>query len=187
MRKNNINIQDNFFDPTFLRTLQGEIMGLDFESRYLDIEQNIKLDEKKTSNYQRNYHQVRLNKTAPVVQELIKKIKIHFHFSTIEKMYSFYFLSFPNTPAIPHNDSTDFNCLIYLLGDPLMNNGTGFYIDGPGEEKILNSHIGFKENRAIFFDSKIYHSPLQFAGNSTPRYVMANFINVKKNDTKNLY
>ena len=90
----------------------------------------------------------------------------------------FYFLSFPNTPAIPHQDNVDFNCLIYLLGNPLINNGTGFYIEQEGNQ-VLNSHVGFKENRAIFFDAKIYHSPLQFAGNSTPRYVMANFIKTK--------
>ena len=180
MKRNNIDIQDNFFDLTFLRTLQGEIMGLEFESRYLDIETNPghKAEKGRVVDWdgQRNYHQVKLNKNAPVVQELIKKMKIHFNFSSIKEIYSFYFLSFPNAPAIPHNDPFNFNCLIYLLGDPLMNNGTGFYIDGPGEEKILNSHVGFKENRAIFFDSEIYHSPLQFAGNSTPRYVMANFI-----------
>ena len=171
MKRNNINIQDNFFDPPFLHTLQKELLVLEFKSRYHD-----RSTDGETNVYQRNYHQVKLNKNAPVVQELIKKMKIHFNFSSIKEIYSFYFLSFPNAPAIPHNDPFNFNCLIYLLGDPLMNNGTGFYIDGPGEEKILNSHIGFKENRAIFFDSKIYHSPLQFAGNSTPRYVMANFI-----------
>ena len=44
MKRNNIDIQDNFFDLTFLRTLQGEIMGLEFESRYLDIETNPGLD-----------------------------------------------------------------------------------------------------------------------------------------------
>jgi len=170
--KNNIYVQDNFFDSKFLQTLQKELLTLEFESRYHD-----ELGGLFSHVYQRNYHQVKLHKNAPVVLELIKLIKLHFNFSSIKEIASFYFLSFPNTPAIPHKDTSDFNCLIYLLGDPLMNNGTGFYIDGPGEEKILNSHIGFKENRAIFFDSKIYHSPLQFAGNSSSRYVMANFIN----------
>ena len=170
--KNNISVKDNFFSSKDLNTLQTELSGLEFESRYHD-----QLGGGETTVYQRNYHQVKLHKNAPVVLELIKLIKLHFNFSSIKEIGSFYFLSFPNTPAIPHRDTSDFNCLIYLLGDPLMNNGTGFYIDGPGEEKILNSHIGFKENRAIFFDSKIYHSPLQFAGNSSPRYIMANFIN----------
>lgn len=168
--KNNISIQDNFFSSKFLRTLQNELLGLEFESRYhgqsVDSETNV---------YQRNYHQVKLHQNTPVVLELIKKMKIHFNFSSSKNIRSFYFLSFPNTPAIPHIDSSEFNCLIYLLGDPLINNGTGFYT-GQGKENHLSSHIGFKENRAIFFDSKIYHSPLQFAGNSSPRYIMANFI-----------
>ena len=168
--KNNIYVQDNFFDSKFLQTLQKELLTLEFESRYHD-----QSGGGETSVYQRNYHQVKLHKNAPVVLELIKLIKIHFNFLSLKEIQSFYFLSFPNTPAIPHKDNSDFNCLIYLLGDPLMNNGTGFYID-QGEEKILNSHIGFKENRAIFFDSETYHSPLQFSGNSSPRYVMANFI-----------
>ena len=61
------------------------------------------------------------------------------------------------------------------MGDKLINNGTGFY-EKLNDEYQLHTHIGFKENRAIFFDSTKWHSPLQFAGNSTPRYVMANFM-----------
>lgn len=111
-----------------------------------------------------------------VYGEVVKKIKKFSNFS-VKQMTSSYFLSFPNTPAIPHADPGLYNCLIYLVGDKLVNNGTGFYekIDDKGNFS-LHTHIGFKENRAIFFDSSIGHSPLQFAGNSTPRYVMANFI-----------
>jgi len=166
--KNNIYVQDNFFDSKFIQTLQKELLTLDFQYRFSTSE----------SVYNRNYHHVELTEDAPAVQEVTRQLKKHFNFSSIKHMESFYFLSFPNTPAIPHQDHADFNCLIYLLGNPLINNGTGFYID-QGEEQILNSHVGFKENRAIFFDAKIYHSPLQFAGNSTPRYVMANFIKTK--------
>ena len=98
-------------------------------------------------------------------------------------MNSHYLLSFPNTPAIPHNDISVYNCLIYLIGDKLVNNGTGFYeeSDSEGDNNLntdynLHTHIGFKENRAIFFDAKIWHSPLQFAEPASPRYIMANFI-----------
>jgi hypothetical protein len=173
--KDNIYVQDNFFDSKFIQTLQKELVTLDFKYRYNDENYFSDGDPTSQSVYNRNYHHVELTQDAPVVQELAKQLKTHFNFSSIKYMESFYFLSFPNTPAIPHQDHADFNCLIYLLGNPLMNNGTGFYID-QGGEKILNSHVGFKENRALFFDSKIYHSPLQFAGNSSPRYVMANFI-----------
>jgi len=165
--KNNIYVQDNFFDSKFIQTLQKELLTLDFQYRFSTSE----------SVYNRNYHHVELTEDAPAVQEVTRQLKKHFNFSSIKHMESFYFLSFPNTPAIPHQDHADFNCLIYLLGNPLINNGTGFYID-QGEEQILNSHVGFKENRALFFDAKIYHSPLQFAGNSTPRYIMANFIEI---------
>ena len=94
-------------------------------------------------------------------------------------MKSYYFLSFPNTPPIPHNDPTLYNCLIYLIGDKVVANGTGFYEKkkfDDGEDYDLHTHIGFKENRAVFFDAKIWHSPMQFAEPASPRYAMANFI-----------
>ena len=168
--KNNIYIQDNFFDSKFIQTLQKDLITLEFKQRFSTF--------KHINNYDHNYHHVELTEDAPVVQEVTKQLKTHFNFSSIKYMQSSYLLSFPNTPAVPHQDESDFNCLIYLLGNPLINNGTGFYIEQEGNQ-VLNSHVGFKENRAIFFDAKIYHSPLQFAGNSTPRYIMANFIKKK--------
>ena len=168
--KNHIHIQDNFFDSKFIQTLQKELITLEFKHRFSTF--------KHINNYDHNYHHVELTEDAPVVQEVTKQLKTHFNFSSIKYMQSSYLLSFPNTPAVPHQDESDFNCLIYLLGNPLINNGTGFYIEQEGNQ-VLNSHVGFKENRALFFDAKIYHSPLQFAGNSTPRYIMANFIKKK--------
>jgi len=168
--KNYIHIQDNFFDSKFIQTLQKELITLEFKHRFSSF--------KHINNYDHNYHHVELTEDAPVVQEVTKGLKTHFNFSSIKYMQSSYLLSFPNTPAVPHQDESDFNCLIYLLGNPLINNGTGFYIEQEGNQ-VLNSHVGFKENRAIFFDAKIYHGPLQFAGNSTPRYIMANFIKTK--------
>jgi hypothetical protein len=173
MQKNNIHIQDNFFDNDFFVKLQKEIVLLNFKSRFAEVKENSP-DDIANHIYQRNYHHVSIHEDALVYHEVIKKIKKYFNFS-VKHMISHYFLSFPNTPAIPHNDRSIYNCLIYLVGDKLINNGTGFY-EMIKEECVLNTHVGFKENRAIFFDSKIIHSPLQFAGNSTPRYVMANFI-----------
>ena len=37
-------------------------------------------------------------------------------------------------------------------------------------EFILNTHIGFKENRAIFFKSGTTHSPLTWQEDSSKRY-----------------
>tara|TARA_R100001015_G_C4626572_1_gene185622 strand:- start:796 stop:1326 length:531 start_codon:yes stop_codon:yes gene_type:complete len=175
MRNNNIFIQDNFFDKDFFTKLQREVVLQDFTSRYLHIKKT-RPNTSSDNPYQRFYHNVPLSSKSKVVLEVKKNIKKYF--KTTVKLHegmSFYFLSFPNTPPNPHYDPGLFNCLIYLVGDNLVNNGTGFY-EKVNDDLVLHTHIGFKENRAIFFDSHIYHSALQFAGNSSPRYVMANFI-----------
>jgi hypothetical protein len=172
--KNNIYVQDNFFEKEFFKKLQAEVMSMEFRSRYNDFSKELKKDNVMNNIYQRNFHHVVLSSNTPVVKEVVNNIRKYFHHNP-KKMVSWYFLSFPNTPPIPHNDVSQFNCLIYLIGDKLVNNGTGFY-EKLNDEYQLHTHIGFKENRAIFFDSKIFHSPLQWAGNATPRYVMANFL-----------
>jgi hypothetical protein len=60
------------------------------------------------------------------------------------------------------------NFLLFVKGEPLFNNGTGFT-----HKNQLSSHIGFVENRALFFNgSKIMHSDLQSFGESTDRYTL---------------
>lgn len=167
--KKSIYVQDNFFSNKIFKTMQREIVSLEFKSRY----SNFSEEEKGYGDHQRTYHHVELNSDAKIVLEVKKNIKKYFNF-TVKKINSNYFLSFPNTPALPHKDAGEYNCLIYIVGDKLINNGTGFY-EKLNNKYHLHTHIGFKENRAIFFNSKIGHSSLQFAGNSTPRYVMANF------------
>ena len=75
--KNNIYIQDNFFDLKFIQTLQKELVTLDFQYRYSHP------DTGKDSVYNRNYHHVELTEDAPVVQEVTKGLKTHFNFSSI--------------------------------------------------------------------------------------------------------
>lgn len=58
-----------------------------------------------------------------------------------------------------HQDDSDYNCLVFLKGDFNIWNGTGFYEKTP-EAEILSLSVGFKENRAIFFDPKIPHASL---------------------------
>ena len=58
------------------------------------------------------------------------------------------------------------NFLLFVKGEPLFNNGTGF-----AHNNQLSSHIGFVENRALFFNgSIIMHSDLQSFGESTDRF-----------------
>lgn len=71
--------------------------------------------------------------------------------------------------VLPHNDSfADYSFMCYLKGKELMYNGTGFYND----DKNLDRYVGFKENRVLFFDSKIFHTNLQALGESSPRYTL---------------
>jgi len=71
-------------------------------------------------------------------------------------------------PLVHIDPNSDYNFLCYLKGKELMYNGTGFYND----DKNLDRYIGFKENRALFFNSCIYHSDLQSLGESSPRYTL---------------
>ena len=168
--KNNIYIQDNFFEEKFFKKLKKELGKMNFSYRYAS--------SPKDSYGNKNYHHVILKPEDLVPQEVKRLIKKHFNY-TFKSMESFYFLSFPNTKPIPHQDEyAEQNCLIFLRGDSLLNNGTGFY-EKVNNEYQLHSHVGFKENRAIFFNSTIWHSPLQWAGNSTARHIMANFIHEK--------
>ena len=77
---------------------------------------------------------------------------------------------------LPHTDEhVNYIFLAYLKGEELMYNGTGFY----NEDGHLDRYIGFRQNRAIFFNSFICHSDLQSLGKSSPRYTLNIFY---KND-----
>jgi len=60
------------------------------------------------------------------------------------------------------------NFLLFVKGEPLLNNGTGFM-----HNNQLSAHIGFVENRALFFNGmKIPHSDLQSFGDSSNRFTL---------------
>lgn len=67
-----------------------------------------------------------------------------------------------------HNDDYKYNFICYLKGPPLFNNGTGFFYGND-----LCMHVGFVENRAIFFNGEnVLHTDLQALGESSPRYTL---------------
>tara|TARA_R100000544_G_scaffold21463_1_gene10625 strand:+ start:225 stop:746 length:522 start_codon:yes stop_codon:yes gene_type:complete len=83
--------------------------------------------------------------------------------------------------ARPHIDECLYQCLIYVMGDEKLNNGTGFYTKEKDGSVQLNTHIGFKQNRAIFFTGGTWHAPLHpFAeeGKSSFRYSITNCFNI---------
>ena len=81
-----------------------------------------------------------------------------------------------NTTCAKGTFINKFNCLIYLKGQEITYNGTGFY-----HNDNLNTYIGFVENRAIFFNGcDVYHTCLQGLGESSVRYTLGVFYGVKK-------
>jgi hypothetical protein len=71
--------------------------------------------------------------------------------------------------VLAHTDQcVDYIFFIYLRGEELVYNGTGFY-----HNKNLNTYIGFVENRALFFNTKDnWHTDLQALGESSPRFTL---------------
>ena len=167
--KNHIIIKDNFFDEKIFKEIQKDISNLQFTNRYVTVNNDSK------NPYQKIYFNVELNFKHFAVEEVFKNLKKSHN--NLKLVSSNYFLSTKHEEATPHNDANvDLNCLIYIKGNYLINNGTGFY-DKRDNNFVLNTHVGFKENRAIIFDSNIYHTSLQFNKNCGARYIMANFFN----------
>ena len=163
-------IQDNFFPEKEYSIICQELLNVQY----------VVPDEEKIKTQGGTYwhiHELPLHcEVKDLVQNLIKK----YFFYTInpEKHNCMYTMVGANDKARPHIDRCDAQCLIYMIGDEKLNNGTGFYTKEKDKEAILNSHIGFKRNRAIFFTAGIYHCPLHpFAkkGESSWRYSLANF------------
>jgi len=109
------------------------------------------------------------------LQIVIKKL-IHEHFNyeiskyVFPSLYTMVGATDKPRPHVDLNKGCTHQCLIYMHGPKSINNGTGFYKDGK-----LDMHVGFKPNRAIFFTSDVYHTPLQWNGNGSFRYSINNF------------
>ena len=164
-------VKDNFFTKEILNKVQNEISHLNFANR------NTTVNEQSQNVYQKIYFNVPLYKEHFAVQEVTKNLQ-NYSSIPIDHFESDYFLSTKHTEPTPHADTCKINCIVYIKGNELINSGTGFY-DKKEKQYVLNLHVGFKENRAIIFDSKIYHASLQFNKNAGSRYIMANFFNCK--------
>ena len=107
---------------------------------------------------------------SDVAKECFKQIKSKFLHDPKSMEAAFYTIVSPQKQFAPHVDKQGkYQVLIYLMGDDTVNNGTGFYKQN-GNDFILDTHIGFRPNRAILFTKDNYHAPLLWAGNSSMRY-----------------
>ena len=161
MKKNALSFTcvDNFLDKDSLESLQKKMLSVSYAPA--------KASDKVHYGYEHHFA-VDHFKNDP----LLKKVKDTFHSSEDLKPVEIRAHLRHNT-AQPHvhrdgvDDKECFSFLLYVKGDSLMYNGTGFC----GLDKKLSSYIGFAENRAIFFNAgRIWHTDLQALGESSPRY-----------------
>ncbi len=175
MKKNSLFFKcvDNFLDKDSLESLQKQMLNLSYKpainkEAHYGYEHHFSLDHFKDD-------------------PLLKKIKDTFfqHDDLIPNEIRAH-LRHNKAKPLPHLDNAKCKCsccndcfafLIYVKGDSLLYNGTGFY----GQDKKLCAYIGFEENRALFFNAgRMWHTDLQALGESTPRYSLNIFFKWKR-------
>ena len=162
-------IKNNFFDEQDFLALKNQLTTLE----YVPPKQH---DVERMLNHV-YWHQREVQNNSEVADLIAKKIKQYFNF-VVKEYTHIYFTMCGNQPTLhPHVDLTDtvkYQCLIYIAGDTSIYSGTGFFV----EKELLDAAIGFKENKAIFFDSRTKHSPLHALQQSGEwRYSIATFFN----------
>ena len=174
-KKNFIYVVDNFYDEDYFRKLKARVLEEQYEARGLTNKgQNNKM-----------YHQITLDTEGEHCQITYNLMKKHFNYQVgldNEYIQSFFFLSFAHEKPKVHFDPCMFNCMIYITGEEVLENGTSFYERDGHDQFKLHSVLGFKENRAVLFDGAIWHASSQYINGSTPRYIMTNFIWDKEED-----
>ena len=173
---NSIFVQDNFFENDIFQKIKLEIPTVEFTP-----------PPNETRAYQSSYW---FDHKLPVMCEvqilIYKNIKLYFNkevdLNCVSDVDCMYTMSNAKDHPRPHTDgSATHQCLIYIKGDSHLANGTCFYTRYP-EDTLkfhLNLNVGFKENRAVFFSSDNWHSPMQWSGPSSWRYSIANFMTMK--------
>ena len=99
-----------------------------------------------------------------VTEDLRKQCEKEFNLKLKVRFCSFTMLA--TVEPIVHCDYSENECshqvIVYLRGNENLNKGTGFYTTKDGSSE-LNTHVGFKQNRAIFWNAEVYHSPLNWS------------------------
>ena len=164
-----ITIIDNFFEPDVLKNVQHHITTkLHYVPRFYDG-----TTEKTKENY---FGDRFILAEDPDLFDLFKetaedkfKYKLNVCITSgvdLKNLDSF----------LPHiDDKFKLNILIMLKGPTAVTNGTVFY-NKAGPDLELDTHVGFRENRAIMFPSNHYHSPHKSEVPGLRRYTATLFI-----------
>ena len=148
---------DNFLEKETLTSLQNNLITLEYKRVFTNAKNLYGMRH----TFPRSFHD----------DPLLKIIKQYFFpYRNLEPISVCAHIR-KNKEPLFHVDSdlgNVANFLLFVKGEPLLNNGTGFLYNNE-----LSSHIGFIENRALFFNgSKILHSDLQSFGDSSERFTL---------------
>ena len=172
LRLSKVCIEENFFPLDTYNEIVRQMLSV----KYTPIDKN------RIKDYGAGYWFTHtLPNDCDVQKQMVKLIQEKFNFIISEFVTSsLYTMVGASDRPRPHTDAAmgaTHNCLIYMHGEESTNNGTGFYHRTGTGELELSIHVGFKRNRAIFFSSDVFHSPLHWMGNGSFRYSIANFFN----------
>ena len=151
----NLKIIDNFFSKKEFQILQRNVFNLDMRPM-------------KNNNGTYGFrHTFDVDKNN---QWLFDKIKQNFFLNKeLKVVNASYHLRHNKEKVMAHKDDCAYNFILYLKGQQLMYNGTGFY----DKNNNLNTYVGFVENRALFFDGRNnLHTTLPALGESSPRHTI---------------
>jgi hypothetical protein len=168
-------VQDNFFPKDIYNIIIQEMLSVEYVPPPVETRQAFE------GSCYWNLHRLEVN--CELNEKTKDLIKHHFYFKKkLNHITSCYTMVGAADKPKPHSDmgmGAQYQLLIYMHGEESTNNGTGFYEEKENNEYQLNTHIGFKCNRAIFFSSEIFHSPLQWMGGGSFRYSICNFFTVE--------
>jgi len=146
-----IKILDNFFEEKDLKSIQNfAATQACYTPQFFE---NTK--EKNKENYYGDRYY--LDSSPELLNKFIKQAELKFKIK-IKKINNTSGIDQRNLDHFkPHQDDGIINIMVMLKGIESITNGTVFF-DEDNDNYQLNINIGFKENRAILFPSKHYHS-----------------------------
>jgi len=158
--KNTLMVIEDFFPEKEFKFLQNETSKLKLIPRKNEVHGAYGFTSNHLTMEEYKWLFDRIETSIPATKGL-KIIDPSFHYRRNHKK------------VLPHIDRVDYIFLCYLKGPELMYNGTGLY----NEDKKLDRYIGFKENRALFFNPRTHHTDLQALGPSSFRWSLNIFYN----------
>ena len=149
-----IHIKDNFIESDMFKFIYEKIPFHNYSGD----------SHRYRGDLNKEHHLFFAAKTEPEVRNYVKERCEKLYNKKFEQGFCDYTMVMHRKEPMPHHDLGDdvsHQIIIYIRGEEGLNKGTGFYThDKKNNKYVLNTHVGFNENRGIFWDSHAYHSPL---------------------------